>query len=161
MEKLEDYLDFARISANGAKSLREYVREVLFNALDKKRYSLQELSNTWKIPYETIVRYRSGSIPMTSKHVMLLNCSVALNQSDLVPIRTLTEGEKFRLWQECCSLGIGPMGMPSKEGEETSVATHHEYDLEIAAMDFQGSIVSTRILKKFDDSKYDVLMPKK
>ncbi len=163
MINLEGYLDITRIRASGAKSLRDYVRQTLFGALDRLDLSLRELSQQllpmYDIPYETLARYRSGSIPIPYQHIRVLNLYTRINESTFVPLTILSERDKFFLWKECCSLGIRPVSMPTTERDENAFIPPGEHDLDIMAMNFQQSLVCTRILKKFEDPQYDVLFP--
>jgi hypothetical protein len=159
MLNLDTLVDLARIKSSGAKSLRDYIRKTLFEEITKAGFTLQELADYSHIPYETLVRYLSGSLPMSSAHVTRLNGAVAINQTDLIPIKPLTKNEKMALWQECKQLQIVPVVACSEEERtEAFCNARGPYDLEIEAVEFQPAITATRIQKKLDDPNYNILV---
>jgi len=163
MDESEGFLDFERMRTIGARSLRDYICRVLFSAVTKEGYTLKDVAEVWDIPYELVVRYKSGSIPMPARHIMKINFLFGgVNQTDLVPIRTLTKDEKFRLWQQSEAEGIRPLtACPLEENIDEFFKHRHEQDICIEAIEFQPALVACKLQRRLDDPNYDVLVPQK
>ncbi len=163
MIRFEDYLDFEVIRKAGAKSLREYACNFLFEAIEKRGITLQEASEEVCIPYEKIIRYRSRSIPITGNDLATLNLLVCIGQERFIPIRKLTEQEKFLLWQENRSHGSRALTASCPEEDESGIEDflkkRNLYDTEIEEMGLQRTWAAVRLQDKLNDPSYDVLVP--